>query len=162
MVGSVPPRPSRPAVAPASAFLGVFFGVAVGSGATHLERLRIARGIGAALVAFGCLGALYGTGAWIAPTLREQGSVLRQRVPEAVDRIQTWVHHRPGVAGVLLGGQAVTQARTLGERFVRMLHARDPNDLGPWLAAAQATDLRRFAAGIQRDRDAVLAARCFR
>lgn len=52
----------------------------------------------------------------------------------------------------------------LGGTFVRMLHARqgaagDPNDLGPWLAAAAATELRRFAAGIQRDRDAVL---CFR
>ncbi len=57
---------------------------------------------------------------------------------------------------------ALAEARALGDRFVRMLHARDPNDLGPWLAAAAATELRRFAAGIQRDRDAVLAALCFR
>ena len=57
---------------------------------------------------------------------------------------------------------ALAEARTLGDRFVRMLHARDPNDLGPWLAAAATTELRRFAAGIQRDRDAVLAALCFR
>jgi len=95
-----------------TAFLGVLFGLAVGSGATHLQRLRIPRGIGAALVAFGFLGALYGLGAWIAPTLREQGGVLRERVPEAVDRIQTWVNARPGVASVLLGGTSVTQART--------------------------------------------------
>ena len=57
---------------------------------------------------------------------------------------------------------ALAEARVLGGRFVRMLHARDPNDLGPWLAAAATTELRRFAAGIQRDRDAVLAALCFR
>ena len=57
---------------------------------------------------------------------------------------------------------ALADARALGDRFVRMVHARDPNDLGPWLAAAATTELRRFAAGIQRDRDAVLAALCFR
>ena len=57
---------------------------------------------------------------------------------------------------------ALAEARALGDRFVRMLHARDPNDLGPWLTAAATTELRRFAAGIQRDRDAVLAALCFR
>ncbi len=57
---------------------------------------------------------------------------------------------------------ALAEARALGDRVVRMLHARDPNDLGPWLTAAATTELRRFAAGIQRDRDAVLAALCFR
>jgi len=56
---------------------------------------------------------------------------------------------------------AVAEARALGDRFVHMLHARNPNDLGPWLAAADATALGRFAAGIRRDRDAVLAALCF-
>ncbi|MCU0625547.1 MAG: ISL3 family transposase [Gemmatimonadaceae bacterium] len=56
---------------------------------------------------------------------------------------------------------ALAAARALGDWFVRMLHARDPNDLGPWLSAAEGTELARFAVGIRRDRDAVLAALCF-
>src|SRR5512143_3654889 len=67
-----------------TAFLGVLFGLAVGAGATQLARLRVPRGIGAAIVVFGFLGALYGIGASIAPTLQEQGVLLRTQVPEAV------------------------------------------------------------------------------
>lgn len=55
----------------------------------------------------------------------------------------------------------MAEARTLGERFVRMLHARDMNDLLPWLVAAERSELRTLAAGIRRDQDAVLAALCF-
>ena len=56
---------------------------------------------------------------------------------------------------------ALAEARTLGDAFVRMLHTRAPNALGPWLTAAAGTELARFAAGLRRDRDAVLAALCF-
>src|SRR5205823_14152560 len=90
-----------------TAFLGVLFGLAVGAGAERLTRLRIPRGIGAPLVVFGFLGALYGVGAAIAPTVRAQAIELRTRVPEAVDRIQAWVNARPGVAGLVLGGREV-------------------------------------------------------
>ncbi|WP_025414995.1 AI-2E family transporter [Gemmatirosa kalamazoonensis] len=90
-----------------TAFLGVLFGLAVGAGAEQLTRLRIPRGIGAPLVVFGFLGALYGVGAAIAPTVREQAIELRTRVPEAVDRIEAWVNARPGVAGLFLGGREV-------------------------------------------------------
>lgn len=114
-----------------TAFLGVLFGLAVGSGATHLQRLRIPRGIGAALVAFGFLGALYGVGAWIAPTLSEQGGVLRRRVPEAVDRIQTWVNARPGVASVFLGGTAVTHARTAAHDAAVAAQTASPPSAAP-------------------------------
>ena len=58
---------------------------------------------------------------------------------------------------------ALADTRGLGDRSVRTLHARNPSDLGPWVVTAAATnDLRRFDAGIQRDRDAVVAALCFR
>src|SRR5690349_1024031 len=90
-----------------TAFLGVLFGLAVGAGAERLARLRVPRGLGAAVVVFGCLGALYGVGAWIAPTLGAQGALLRTRVPEAVDRLEAWVNARPGLAGLVLGGQPV-------------------------------------------------------
>src|SRR6476469_3337888 len=43
-----------------TAFLGVLFGLAVGSAADRLARFRIPRGIGAPLVVFAFLGALFG------------------------------------------------------------------------------------------------------
>ncbi|HKW49346.1 MAG TPA: AI-2E family transporter [Gemmatimonadaceae bacterium] len=97
-----------------TAFIGVLFGLAVSKGAELLTRLRVPRGAGAALVVFGFLGLLYGVGVWIAPTLRAQGALLRERVPEAVDRAEAWLNARPGLAGLILGGQHVTQARTAG------------------------------------------------
>jgi predicted PurR-regulated permease PerM len=93
-----------------TAFLGVLFGLAVGAGADRLTRLRIPRGLGAPLVVIAFLGALYGVGAAIAPTVRTQVVELRTRVPEAVDRIEAWVNARPGVAGLFLGGHEVTAA----------------------------------------------------
>ena len=95
-----------------TAFLGVLFGLAVGAGAGQLGRLGIPRGIGAMLVVFGFLGALYGIGAWIAPTVRAQGTELRLRIPEAVDRIEAWVDARPGVAGAFLGRREGSSADT--------------------------------------------------
>lgn len=97
-----------------TAFIGVLFGLAVGAGADRLVRLHVPRGVAAALVVFGFLAVLYGVGAWIAPTLREQGALLRTRVPEAVDRIEAWLNARPGLAGMVLGGRPVTAARTAG------------------------------------------------
>ena len=57
---------------------------------------------------------------------------------------------------------ALGAVHTLAERFRAMLTERDPNALAPWLADAEASDLRGFARGLARDRDAVLAAICFR
>jgi len=94
-----------------TAFIGMLFGLAVSSGATLLARWRVPRGLGAALVVFGFLGALYGLGAWIAPTLRSQGALLRTRVPEAVDRLDAWVSARPLLAGIVLGGREATRPR---------------------------------------------------
>jgi len=91
-----------------TAFLGVLLGLAVGAAVDHLTRYRIPRGIGAALVVFGFLGVVYGVGAWIAPTLREQSAVLRERVPEAVDRIEVWGTAHPGLVGLLSGGHEAT------------------------------------------------------
>jgi len=96
-----------------TAFLGVLFGLAVGAGADRLARLRIPRGIGAPLVVIAFLGALYGVGAAIAPTVRTQVVELRTRVPEAVDRIEAWVNARPGLAGLFLGGREVATPTTV-------------------------------------------------
>ena len=93
-----------------TAFIGILFGLAVSSGADLLTRLRVPRGVGAAFVVFGFIGMLYGLAVWIAPTLRSQGALLRERIPEAVDRAESWLNARPGLAGLILGGQHATQA----------------------------------------------------
>ena len=101
-----------------TAFIGILFGLAVGSGAGVLTRFRVPRGFAAAIVVFGFIGVLYGIAAWIAPTLHDQGALLRERVPEAVDRLEQWLNARPGLAGVVLGGQSVTHARATAQDSV--------------------------------------------
>src|SRR5690349_7347325 len=86
------------------AFLGVLFSIAISAGVDRLERLRIPRGAGAALIVLSFFAILFAFGAWLAPTLREQGAELRQKLPEAVDRAEQWMSRRQsGFFGVLLG-----------------------------------------------------------
>jgi transposase len=53
-------------------------------------------------------------------------------------------------------------ARVLAAQFAAMCRTRDPNALTPWLESARGTELQAFVTGIERDRDAMLAALCFR
>ena len=76
-------------------FLGTLFGLAVGAGVDRLERFKIRRGIASALLVFGSLGSLVGAGVLMAPTLTEQFGVLRQQIPQAVDRFEGWVATHP-------------------------------------------------------------------
>jgi predicted PurR-regulated permease PerM len=102
-----------------TAFLGILFGLAVSAGVDRLQRFRIPRGIAAALIVVGFFAALFGLGAWMAPTIRSQSRELRQKLPEAVDRIETWVNsHQGGILGSLLGGSdtAAPRAATPGAR----------------------------------------------
>jgi predicted PurR-regulated permease PerM len=86
-------------------FLGVLFAIAVSAGVDRLERMRIPRGVGAALIVLSFFALLVGFGAWLAPTLRSQGAELRQKLPEAIDRVEQWVNARQtGMFGILLGG----------------------------------------------------------
>ena len=86
-------------------FLGILFSIAVSAGVDRLERLRIRRGVGAAIVVLSFFALLGGFGAWLAPTLRSQGAELRQKLPEAIDRVEQWVNKRQsGMFGILLGG----------------------------------------------------------
>src|SRR4051812_15267159 len=87
-------------------FLGMLFGIAVSGGADYLERFHIRRGIGAAVIVVTFVALLFGVGAWVAPTLREQGTELRQKLPEAVDRVQEWIKKRQsGAIGLLVSEQ---------------------------------------------------------
>lgn len=97
-------------------FLGILFGIAVSAGVDRLQRFRIPRGLGAAMVVLTFFGILGGMGAWMAPTLRDQGAVLRQKLPEAADRVEAWVNKRQhGVFGALLGGREVAANEATGK-----------------------------------------------
>ena len=86
-------------------FLGVLFGIAVSGGVDYFERFRVPRAIAATLIVLSFVGLLVSFGAWVAPTLVEQGAELRQKLPEAVDRVQEWVRQRQtGVLGLLVAG----------------------------------------------------------
>jgi len=94
-------------------FLGVLFGLAVARGTDYLEKMRIPRGVGATLIVFGFVGALYGLGAWSAPTLREQFGELRTQLPAALDQAEGWLDSkRGGMLGQFIpGGQEAVQPK---------------------------------------------------
>ena len=91
-------------------FLAVLFGLAVSAGvdrlsAVQLGRFRIPRGLAAAAIVLGFFAMLGGFGAWMAPTLREQGKELRVKLPQAVDRVEEWMNERQsGFLGLVMGG----------------------------------------------------------
>jgi predicted PurR-regulated permease PerM len=89
-------------------FLGVLFGLAVEGGVDRLQRFRIPRGIAAALIVLAFFALLFGLGAWMAPTLREQARELRTRLPQAIDKVEEWFNERRrGMFGLILGGTEV-------------------------------------------------------
>lgn len=98
-------------------FLGMLFAIAVSGGVDHLVRFRIPRAVGATIIVVGFVGLLVGVGAWVAPTLRAQGAELRQKLPEAVDRVQEWVKQRQsGVLGLLVTEGDATVGAPTGAR----------------------------------------------
>ncbi|MEP6991575.1 MAG: AI-2E family transporter [bacterium] len=113
-------------------FLGMLFAIAVSSGVDKLLRFRIPRALGATMIVVTFVALLVGVGAWLAPTLRAQGTELRQKLPEAVDRVQDWVKQRQsGVLGLLVmetggGTSPVTGAK--GDTLVRSPRVRAPGD----------------------------------
>lgn len=88
-----------------TAFLGILFGLAVSSGVDRLTRWRLPRGLSAALIVICFFAALFGFGAWMAPTLHAQGIELRRRLPDAIDRVESWINQRrSGVIGIVFSG----------------------------------------------------------
>ncbi|MGI8498097.1 MAG: AI-2E family transporter [Gemmatimonadaceae bacterium] len=101
------------------AFLGVLMGLALSAGVDRLQRLRIPRGIGAAVIVIAFIGSLVGMGAWMGPTLREQSGELRTKLPQAIDRFETWWSAKQSSIGLLVGREAqpagAGKARSAGE-----------------------------------------------
>jgi len=77
-------------------FLGVLFALAVSSGVDRLQRWKVPRGIAAPLIVFAFVGLVGAFGSWIGPTVREQTTELRTRLPEALEKLEKWVHSRGG------------------------------------------------------------------
>lgn len=73
------------------AFLGVLFGLAISAGVDRLARVHVPRVLGAPIIVLAFFALLYGFGALIAPTVSEQASVLRARLPEAIARVDGWL-----------------------------------------------------------------------
>src|SRR4030081_562670 len=88
-------------------FLGVLFGLPISQGADWLEKRRIPRGLGVAIILTVFLGLLIGGGVGMAPILRSQSKELQQRLPEALDKIDAWLGHRAnGVLGILFNQES--------------------------------------------------------
>ena len=78
-----------------TAFLGVLIGLAASSAVDWiLARTRLRRPVAAALVVFGSVAALLLLAAWIGPTLASQSSELRDKLPQAVTKLEVWMAAR--------------------------------------------------------------------
>src|ERR1700704_911270 len=98
-------------------FLGVLFGLPLAQGTDWLEKRRIPRSIGAALIltVFLCLMTAGAVG--MAPILRAQSKELQDRLPEAMDKIDAWLGHRAnGVLGLLFNEESDTPLATPAQR----------------------------------------------
>lgn len=95
-----------------TAFLSILFGLGVSAGVDKLQRFRIPRALGASLIVGGFIASLIGFGAWMAPTLREQSAVLKERLPQAIDAVERWVNNQQGgLLGMFLGGSEVASGQ---------------------------------------------------
>lgn len=132
-----------------TAFLGILFGLAVTAAVDRLERFRVPRGVGAAMVVLGVLGLLGGFGAILAPTLRTQSRELKARLPEALDKIDTWMAKRQtGLLGLFFGADEPVADRATADTAQRAAPPT-PADTG-----RAATDSARQAQTAQRDTSA--------
>ena len=77
-------------------FLATLFGLAAARGTDYLERFKIRRGVGAAVIVLGTLGLIGGGLALTAPTLIEQGKELQNELPSAMSQAQRWIDSKRG------------------------------------------------------------------
>jgi predicted PurR-regulated permease PerM len=88
-------------------FLGVLFGLPLAQGTDWLEKRRVPRAIGTAVILTVFLGLLTAGAVGMAPILRAQSKELQDRLPEAMDKIDAWLGHRAnGVLGILFNEES--------------------------------------------------------
>src|SRR5881275_2144261 len=77
-------------------FLGVLFGLPLAQGADWLQKRRVPRPLGVAVILIAFFGLMTGGWLWLSPVLRMQSRELQQRLPESLDKIDAWLGHRAG------------------------------------------------------------------
>jgi predicted PurR-regulated permease PerM len=88
-------------------FLGLLFGLALSGGTDALKAHGVPRVIGTVLIVLLFLGSLAGLGALLAPTLTRQTDELREQLPAAIDRLESWLEgQQDGVVGMILSEPA--------------------------------------------------------
>ncbi len=91
-----------------TAFLGVLFGLAVSAGVDWVQpKIRLPRGVIAAIIVLGSAGAVVTFFVVSGPVLATQSRELQTKLPEAIDKIDAWVQKRQGgFLGSLISGKA--------------------------------------------------------
>jgi predicted PurR-regulated permease PerM len=92
------------------AFLGILFGLALGSGADRAERWRVPRGASVPIIVLLVLAALVGVGALTAPRIASQLHEVREQVPEAIGQVERWIAKRQAGAMQLLQPDSTSQS----------------------------------------------------
>jgi predicted PurR-regulated permease PerM len=92
-------------------FLGVLFGLPLSSAADRLEKRGIRRGLSVAAILVTFCGLLTAGGIFMAPILRSQSTELKERLPEALDKIDAWLGvHANGLAALVLNPGEATDS----------------------------------------------------
>lgn len=95
-------------------FFGVLLGIVLSAGVDRLERFRIPRGLGAALIVLFVLGALTGVSFLAAPRLSEQMGEIRRQIPQAIDRVEQWLQQRGGGVAQIIEAASDTGSGAAG------------------------------------------------
>ena len=102
-------------------FLGVLFGLPLSSAADRLEKRGIRRGLSVGMILVLFCGLLTAGGIFMAPILRSQSTELKQRLPEAMDKIDAWLGvHANGLTTLLMNGaDSTTSISPIGDSAAR-------------------------------------------
>jgi predicted PurR-regulated permease PerM len=128
-----------------TAFLGVLFGLAVSAGVDWLQkRIKLPRGLIAAVIVLGSAGAIVGFFVVSGPVLATQSRELRTKLPEAIDKIDAWVQKRQGgFLSSLIGGRSGSSSTARAPQTVTPPSAQ-PGAAVPTVPRPVATDSARL------------------
>jgi predicted PurR-regulated permease PerM len=83
------------------AFLGIIFGIGLTPGVDWLEKHRVKRGLGAALIVLLLIGILVGAGAMVGPSLGKQTGEIVKEAPKTMKTLQQRVPILPRITAML-------------------------------------------------------------
>lgn len=95
-------------------FLGVLLGLALARAVDFLERAKIRRGLGAAIMLFVVVGSLFGLAALIGPSISKQSKEIGTELPKALDQIEQWILRSPARSLVAPAGGGAQQPASGG------------------------------------------------